>query len=88
MVPPTNDDEANEDEVLSYDDKHGFKIYKPWYVDPHNVEENKGFLEIFTQCNAHSIHKFAKKLYSVLRCDVSIYKTSFEVNWLAPLTIS
>ena len=80
MVPPTNDDnDDNEDEIFNYDEKHGLKSYIPWRVDSHNVGENKGFLEIFTQCNLHSMFKFAIKDYSVLRIDVSIYKQSFEV---------
>ena len=89
MVPPTNEeeDDANDDEVLTYDNKHGLKLFTPWYVDPHNVGENRGFLEILTQVNAHSMQKFAKKQYTTLRVDVSIYKMTFEVS-MFPLTPS
>lgn len=82
MVPPTNeDDEDNEDEVINFDEKHGLKLYRPWYVDPHNVGENKGFLEILTQANIIAAPKFAMMDYGVIRVDVSLYKSSFEVRF-------
>lgn len=82
MVPTKNDDDSdNEEEILNFDDTHGLKLYKPWYVEAENIAENKGFLEMVTQLHVHALPKLAQKKYPIVWFDVHPFMKWFQVDF-------
>ena len=74
-------EEEDDDEVENVREKKGLQLFSPYYVDPANCGENKGFLEIVTQMHIQSLPKIVNKEYPLVRLDVSLMMAWFRVNF-------